>query len=345
MSADRPMTSWLAELDGRRVTVEVPATTANLGAGYDCLGMALELTNRVVLEVRSWSRTGHELTVEGEGAGELSAGADNRFIRGVEAAIRAARGEVPEGAAWRIEMTNKIPLARGLGSSAAATVGGLLAANALLGDTLTGEELLRLATEIEGHPDNAAPALLGGFVASAAFGGDVAGDLGSDVAGEVRGEVRGEVEAIRFDVPRGLRAVLFIPDRRLATSEMRRVLPDSVPRADAIANLGRVAIGVAGIATGRRDFLRRLTEDRLHEPYRAAVYPELPRLVNDARAAGAIGACLSGAGSTIIAFTDTVAGVARIEAAFRAAAGDTDLQGRVEVVAPRNAGAKVLSRD
>ena len=325
MSAERPLTSWLAELDGRRVTVEVPATTANLGAGYDCLGMALELTNRVVLEVRSWSRTGHELTVEGEGAGELTADADNRFIRGVEAAIRASRGEVPEGAAWRIEMTNKIPLARGLGSSAAATVGGLLAANALLGDTLTGEELLLLATEIEGHPDNAAPALLGGFVASAAFGG--------------------EVDAIRFDVPRGLRAVLFIPDRRLATSEMRRVLPDNVPRADAIANLGRVAIGVAGIATGRRDFLRRLTEDRLHEPYRAAVYPELPRLVNDARAAGAIGACLSGAGSTIVAFTDTVAGVARIEAAFRAAAGDTDLQGRVEVVAPRNAGAKVLSRD
>lgn len=325
MSADRPMTSWLAELDGRRVTVEVPATTANLGAGYDCLGMALELTNRVVLEVRSWSRAGHELTVEGEGAGELSADTDNRFIRGVEAAIRASRGEVPEGASWRIEMTNKIPLARGLGSSAAATVGGLLAANALLGDTLTGEELLRLATEIEGHPDNAAPALLGGFVASAAFGG--------------------EVDAIRFDVPRGLRAVLFIPDRRLATSEMRRVLPDNVPRADAIANLGRVAIGVAGIATGRRDFLRRLTEDRLHEPYRAAIYPELPRLVNDARAAGAIGACLSGAGSTIVAFTDTVAGVARIESAFRAAAGDTDLQGRVEVVAPRNAGAKVLSRD
>jgi homoserine kinase len=316
------VTNWLAELDGRRVAVEVPATTANLGAGYDCLAMALALTNRVGLEVRTWSRGGIELSVEGEGAGELPADGRNRFVQGVEAAIRESRGELPDGASWRIEMINKIPLARGLGSSAAATVGGLLAANALLGDALSHADLLRLATKIEGHPDNAAAALLGGFVASAA-------------AGET-------VEAIRFDVPRGLRAVIFIPDLRLATSEMRRVLPARVPRGDAIANLARVAIGVAGIATGRRDVLRLLTEDRLHEPYRAAVYPQLPRLVGDAREAGALGACLSGAGSSIIAFTDTLSGVARIESAFRSGAADTDLPGRVEVVAPRNAGAKVI---
>ncbi|MBA3876428.1 MAG: homoserine kinase [Anaerolinea sp.] len=317
------VTSWLAELDGRRVAVEVPATTANLGAGYDCLGMALELTNRVGLEVRSWSRSGIELSVDGEGAGELPADRRNRFVEGVETAIREARGALPEGASWRIEMINRIPLARGLGSSAAATVGGLLAANALLGNVLAPAELLRLATAIEGHPDNAAAALLGGFVVSAAIGEGV--------------------EGIRFDVPRGIRAVIFVPDLRLATNEMRRVLPVRVPRADAVANLGRVAIGVAGIATGRRDALRLLTEDRLHEPYRATVYPQLPRMVGDARAAGALGACLSGAGSAIIAFTDTVAGVARIEAAFRAAAADTDLPGRVEVVAPRNAGARVIA--
>lgn len=316
------MTSWLAELDGRRVAVEVPATTANLGAGYDCLGMALELTNRVGLEVRSWSRGGIELSVEGEGVDELPADGRNRFVQGVEAAIREARGEIPDGTSWRIEMVNRIPLARGLGSSAAATVGGLLAANALLGEVLAQADLLRLATAIEGHPDNAAPALLGGFVASAPIGETV--------------------EAIRFDVPRGIRAVVFIPDLRLATSEMRKVLPAKVPRADAVANLGRVALGVAAFATGRRDAIRFLTEDRLHEPYRAAAYPQLPRLVADARTAGALGAALSGAGSSIIAFTDTLAGVARIEAAFRAAAADTDLPGRVEVVAPRNAGARVV---
>ena len=317
------MTSWLAELDGRRVAVEVPATTANLGAGYDCLAMALELTNRIGLEVRSWGRGAIELSVEGEGAGELPADSRNRFVQGVEAAIRAAHGSLPDNASWRIEMVNRIPLARGLGSSAAATVGGLLAANALLGEALSTGDLLRLATVIEGHPDNAAAVLLGGFVASAVIGEGV--------------------EAIRFDVPRGIRAVIFVPDLRLSTAEMRRVLPSKVPREDAVANLGRVAIGVAGMATGRRDILRILTEDRLHEPYRAAAYPQLPRMVADARAAGALGACLSGAGSSIVAFTDKVSGVARIESAYRAAAADTDLPGRVEVVAPRNAPAKVIA--
>jgi len=317
------VTSWLAELDGRRVAVEVPATTANLGAGYDCLGMALELTNRIGLEVRSWGRGAIELAVEGEGAGDLPADSRNRFVQGVEAAIKEARGSLPDGASWRIEMVNRIPLARGLGSSAAATVGGLLAANALLGDALSTADLLRLATAIEGHPDNAAAVLLGGFVVSAVIGDSV--------------------EAIRFDVPRGIRAVIFIPDLRLSTAEMRKVLPAKVPREDAVANLGRVALGVAGMATGRRDILRILTEDRLHERYRAAVYPQLPRMVADARAAGAIGACLSGAGSSIVAFVDTVSGVARIESAFRAAAADSDLPGRVEVVAPRNAPAKVIA--
>lgn len=317
-------TSWLAELDGHRVGVEVPASTANLGAGYDCLGMALDLTNKIVLEVAGWNKPEHELTVIGQGEGELEADDENRFILGVEAAITEVHGEVPKGASWRIEMTNKIPLARGLGSSAAATVGGLLAANALLGDVLSTGDMLRLATRIEGHPDNAAAVLLGGFVVSVA-----AGD---------------SVEAIRFDVQRGIRAVVFIPELRLPTNEMRSVLPDSVPRADAVANLGRVAIGVAGMATGRSDILRLLTEDRLHEPYRAAVYPQLPRLVADARAAGAIGACLSGAGSSIIAFTNKVSIVAAIEAAFRATAADTDLPGRVEVLKPRNTGAAILPK-
>ncbi|MEW5990698.1 MAG: homoserine kinase [Chloroflexota bacterium] len=317
------MTSWLAELDGRRVAVEVPATTANLGAGYDCLAMALELTNRIGLEVRSWGRGAIELSVEGEGAGELPADSRNRFVQGVEAAIREARGSLPDGASWRIEMVNRIPLARGLGSSAAATVGGLLAANSLLGDALSTADLLRLATAIEGHPDNAAAVLLGGFVASAAVGD--------------------AVEAIRFDVPRGIRAVVFVPDLRLSTAEMRKVLPARVPREDAVANLGRVAVGVAGLATGRRDILGVLTQDRLHERYRASAYPQLPRMIDDARSAGALGACLSGAGSSIVAFTDTVSGVARIESAFRAAAADTDLPGRVEVVAPRNGPARVIA--
>jgi homoserine kinase len=137
--------------------------------------------------------------------------------------------------------------------------------------------------------------------------------------------------------------VLFIPELRLPTAEMRSTLPESVPLEDAVANLTRVAMGVAGMATGRSDLLRILTVDRLHEPYRAAVYPQLPRLVEAAREAGALGACLSGAGSTIVAFSDSVQTITRIEAALSAAAADTDLPGRLTVVSPRNLGARVTA--
>ena len=318
------MQNWLAELDGRRIAVEVPASSANLGAGFDCLGLALDLTNRIEVEVRGWSRGEIELSIEGEGQLELSEDRDNRFVRGLEAALIAVRGALPDDVGWRITMNNGIPLARGLGSSAAATVGGLLAGNALTGDTLTPRDLLRLAAEIEGHPDNVAAALLGGFVVSAAT------DDG--------------IETVRFDTPRDLRCVVFIPDLRLSTEAMRRALPETVPLRDAVANLGRVALGVAGLAGRRTDLFRILTVDRLHEPYRAAVYPQLPRLVQAAREAGALGACLSGSGSTVIAFTNRVGAIHRIEAAFSAVAADTDLPGRVAVVAPRNAGATIVAR-
>ncbi len=318
------VTNWLAELDGRRVTVEVPASSANLGAGYDCLAVALGLTNRIEVEVRGWSRGEIELAVQGEGEDELTEDRENRCVQGIEAALRAVRGEMPEGVGWRIEMHNEIPLARGLGSSAAATIAGLVAGNALLGEPLTSPDLLRLANEIEGHPDNAAAALHGGFVVSAA--------------------IDGTVEALRFDAPRDLRAVLFIPDLRLSTEEMRSVLPDKVPREDAVSNLTRLAIGVAGMAIGRFDLLRVLTVDRLHEQYRAAAFPQLPRLIQSALDAGAIGACLSGAGSTVIAFSDSVRTITRIEGAFTAASVDTDLPGRNVVVSPRNQGAQVVNR-
>ena len=126
------------------------------------------MTNRIDLEVRAWGRGEIELTVEGEGRNELTEDRDNRFVRGLEAALRAARGDLPDEVGWRIAMHNDIPLARGLGSSAAATVGGVLAGNALVGEALSMSELLGLACAIEGHPDNAAAALLGGFVVSAA---------------------------------------------------------------------------------------------------------------------------------------------------------------------------------
>jgi homoserine kinase len=184
--------------------------------------------------------------------------------------------------------------------------------------------LLAAAAMLEGHLDNAAAALLGGFTVA------VPGD---------------PPIALRFDPPRELRAVVFIPDLRLSTREMRAALPETVPLADAVANIGRVALGVAGLAARRKDLFAHLTIDRLHEPYRAAVYPALPRLVGAARGAGALGACLSGAGSAVIAFADTLTLITRVEAAFRAAAADLELPGRVELIRPQETGARVVPID
>jgi homoserine kinase len=312
--------SHFADLDGRWVAVEVPATSANLGAGYDTLAVALEIVDRVEVECLARPGAGVELAVEGEGAGELPGDRGNAFVVALERGLAEVRGDGAGELGWRIQMRNRIPLARGLGSSAAATVGGLLAGAALAGVALDPDRALALATELEGHPDNAAAALLGGFTIAAH------GDPPT---------------AIRFDVPRDLRSVLFIPDLRLATRDMRSALPDQVPLADAVANIQRVALGVAGLAAGRVDGLRHLTIDRLHEQYRAAVFPQLTGLIGAARGAGALGACLSGAGSTIIAFADSLSVLNRIEAAFRAAAADLDVPGRVELIAPRSAGARV----
>jgi homoserine kinase len=311
-----------ASLVGRRVTVEAPATIANLGAGYDTLGLAVDLVLRVTIEARAAApgTPDVELVVEGQGAGELPADRSNRLVVALEAGLAELGIDGLDRVAWRIEMTNPIPLERGLGSSAAATVAGLVAASALAGGQgLDQSTVLRLATGIEGHPDNVAPALLGGLTASLALDD--------------------RVESIRLDPPNDLVVLVWIPERRLRTSEMRRVLPVSVPRADAIANLARVAVGVAGLASGRSDVLALLTQDRLHEPYRAEVYPELPHLVEAARAGGAIGACLAGSGSTVVAFvTANEELVRRVGDAFSTTAEYLGLPGRLERLATRSLG-------
>ncbi len=322
--------AWAA-LIGRRLTIDVPASTANLGAGYDCLGLALDLVNRMSVEAvdaRSLEAgpdrvSSIELVVSGEGAGELTATPSNRFVVGLDESLAMVIGPRPETVGWRIAMDNRIPLARGLGSSAAATVGGVTAGNALADGRLSQDALLRIATRIESHPDNAAAALLGGFVVSAHLGD--------------------RVEAVRFDAPGGLRAVLFIPERRLSTADMRRVLPAEVPLRDAVSNMSRIAIGVAGIAAGRFELLADLTIDRIHEPYRSVAFPELPRLTGAARAAGALGAFLSGAGSTVLAFVAPGNDPAPVQAALVEAASEVGLEGRTMIVAPRNRGPEVVA--
>jgi homoserine kinase len=314
-------------LIGRTVEVEAPATIANLGAGYDCLGLAIDLPLRVTVEATAPAADAQsiDLTVEGDCVGELPEDRSNRLVVALEAGLAELGFDGFEAVGWRVRMSNPIPLARGLGSSAAATVAGLVAAWGLADRPVDQAGVLRLATQIEGHPDNVAPALLGGLVASIALDGGV--------------------EAVRLEPPKGVLVVAWIPERKLPTSEMRRVLPDTVPRADAIANLARVAVGVAGLASGRTDVLRLLTEDRLHEPYRASVYPELPRLVAAARDAGAIGAFLAGAGSTVAALVDATdeSAADRVGAAFRSAASSLGQPGRLQAINVRTLGAGLLA--
>jgi homoserine kinase len=319
-----------ASLIGRSVAVEAPATIANLGAGYDCLGLAVDLPLRVTVEATeppagtTADSASIDLTVDGDCIGELPEDRSNRFIVALEAGLAELGYQGLDRVGWRVRMSNPIPLARGLGSSAAATVAGLVAAWGLAARPVDQAAALVLATRIEGHPDNVAPALLGGLVASIALGG--------------------RVEAVRIEPPRDLLVVAWIPERKLATSEMRRVLPDSVPRADAVANLARVAVGVAGLAAGRTDVLGLLAEDRLHQPYRASVYPELPRLVAAAREAGALGAFLAGAGSTVAAFvvaTDESA-ADRVGAAFRSTAASLGQPGRLQAIKPKATGARLV---
>ena len=325
MSATAPASA--SALVGRSVTVEAPASIANLGAGYDCLGLAVDLPLRVTVEATAAPSdpSSIDLTVQGDCIGELPEDRSNRFIVALEAGLRELAFEGLDRIGWKVDMTNPIPLERGLGSSAAATVAGLVAAGSIGGRELDLATQLRLATRIEGHPDNIAPGLLGGLVASIAL--------------------EDRVEAVRLDPPRNLQVVAWIPERKLPTSEMRRVLPDSVPRADAVANLTRVAVGVAGLASGRIDVLGLLTQDRLHEPYRAEVYPELPQLVAAARSAGAIGACLAGAGSTVVAFIDSSdeATADDVGAAFRTCASRLGQPGRLAVLQPTPVGGHVTS--
>jgi homoserine kinase len=318
-------------LVGRSVTIEAPATIANLGAGYDTLGLAVDLVLRVTIEARL-SVAGLPdvvLDVAGEGESELPADRSNRLVVGLQHALGLIGfDQGRERLAWRISMRNEIPLERGLGSSAAATVAGVVAAFALAGRPVEQPSALQLAAQIEGHPDNVAPAFLGGLTAS------------------IKLEDGGPpVQAIRLDPPSDVAIVAWIPDRRLPTSEMRRVLPDTVPRADAIANLARVAVGVAGLASGRSDVLSVLTQDRLHEPYRTAAYPELPGLIAAARGAGAIGACLAGAGSTVVAFVPAPDDAARdaVEAALAAEAAARTLPGRLQRIGMRREGARITS--
>lgn len=305
-----------------RVTVDTPATSANLGAGFDALALALDLSNLMTVEVADTPAGGLELEVAGEGAGVLEPNGSDRFTTGLRLGL-VELGVDPARYAFRVSMRNRIPFSRGLGSSASATVAGLVSAAALTGRPLDPQRALVLACQAEGHPDNAAAALRGGFV--------------------VVSHADGDAHAVRLDPPEDLVVALYIPDRPLSTTAMRAALPETVPFRDAVHNVGAASTLVAAMATGRLDLLRGATEDRLHEPYRAAaVYPELPGVVAAARAAGALGASMSGAGSSVIAFADEPERAAEVGAAMARWAAANGLPGRAVLARPRSVGAFVV---
>lgn len=256
------------------VTVRVPATSANLGPGFDALGLALALHDELTAQV-----AGAELSVEVSGAGADDVARDESHL--VVRAMRATFAELgTQPAGLRLECRNAIPHSRGLGSSAAAIVGGVLLARALVArgaQRLSDAAVLELAAELEGHPDNVAPCLLGGLAIAWQHGG---------------------ARAVRRDVDPAVVPVAFVPPFIASTELARGLLPDTVPHADAAFSAGRAALLVAAL-TGTPQALFDATEDRLHQSYRAAAMPDSFALVERLRA-GRHPAVISGAGPTVL---------------------------------------------
>lgn len=269
----------------KTIEVRVPATSANLGPGFDTLGLALDLWNQT-----SFALTGESIrvTVQGEGEGQFPLDDTNLIAQSALRLYTIVGAEPPAG--LEIVSRNRIPPGSGLGSSAAAVLTGLLGANTLLGDPLDQTELLALGTEIEGHPDNLAPALLGGLTLTSA------GDQ--------------EILTRRVELPEW-QVVVVLPEISLSTAEARRALPEQVPLGDAVFNLGRSALVVEALRTGDLTLLNAAMHDRLHQPYRLLLLPGAAQAIESAQKLGAA-AALSGAGPSVIAFSQEDSAVSRL---------------------------------
>ena len=304
------------------VRVKAPATTANMGPGYDCLGMALDVWNTIEIEVLDSGEPVVEVT--GEGAGELGTGRDNLVYRSMEFLFQDAEQEMPM---VRIRCDNAIPLARGMGSSAAAIAGGLVAANAICSQDYTPNDLLEMAATIEGHPDNVAAAVLGGM----------------QLVISDKTEEGSRLYTVPINVPPELHAVIFVPQVRIATEDARAVLPEKVTVADAVHNMGRVGLLVASMATNHPEYLAIATQDLLHQPYRQPLFPAMKVIFKAALDAGALGVFLSGSGSTVLALTQGREMTVAYEMAE--AARQASVEGNVSVTQPTVRGAHLIGQE
>ena len=266
-----------------KIQVKVPATTANLGPGFDALGLALDLWNEAVFETNPHDDKSIRVSIEGEGADKLPHNADNAIV---EAALQIFEFAKKPCEGFRLHCVNRVPLSSGLGSSSAALLTGMLGANALLGNPFSDEQILKFAIETEGHPDNVAPAMLGGLVASIVH----------------------EEHVISLKLPARanrspLHVTIVLPDFDFPTKQARAILPKQVERKDAIYNISRAVLVTEALRTGDLDLLGKAMTDALPQPYRLPLIPGALAAMEAARHAGAGAVALSGAGPSLIAFS------------------------------------------
>ncbi len=293
------------------VIVRVPGTTANLGSGFDTLGLAVALHNRVAVT----RRDGKGATVTSPIPEEARAGATAMFEAAAAAFFRSAK---VRAFGFDVHVAGEVPMARGLGSSVTARLGCVAGLNALCGSPLDRQGLLQIVSDLEGHPDNAAPAVYGGFTAA--------------------GFVDGQVRCLRVPLKRDVRFVTLIPSFEVSTPEARKLVPQTFSKQDTVHALNRSALVATAFALGDYGALAGLFDDRVHQPYRAALIPQLDPVIRAGVKAGATGGWLSGSGSTIMCLAVAGADTAAIAKAMLG-----KLRGSaVHVLRPDNDGVKVL---
>jgi homoserine kinase len=297
------------------VKVRVPGTTANCGPGFDTVGIACTIYSE--LELILSEKGNLTIEIDGEGKGCIPTDENNIIYQAVRTVLDKV-GKPYQGI--YLKLYNKIPLARGLGSSAAAIVGGLIAANAATGNTLTKEEIFSIATIIEGHPDNVAPAIFGGITISV-----MQGD---------------QPVYLRFLPEKTLSMVVAIPEFNLSTHRARQVLPDIITMKDAVFNISRVALLIGSLCKGEFHHLQYALEDKVHQPYRQQLIPGMQQVFHAAIAKGAYGAALSGAGPCLIAFTES--NCHEIGAAMVQAFADNNVKADSVILTIDAEGAKVI---
>lgn len=262
------------------IKIRVPATTANLGCGFDCFGLALK--KYLFLEIEE-AKEDLMIQSRGEGAAQFEKGENNLIWKAFMLVLKKyGKGRDVKGI--RIKTLNQIPVTRGLGSSASAIIGGIIAASRLYNLKLSNEEILKTALSLEGHMDNIVPALMGGFT----------------LAYSTENK---PVKWLKIKFPNDLRVVVAIPDFHLSTEKMRSVLPDKLPLSDAIFNLSRSALLVKSLQESRWELLAEAMEDKIHQPYRATYIPGLQEMFSQVKNTGYAGIALSGSGPTVISLT------------------------------------------